>query len=63
MWLTSAILEMLHFETDQADARLAQALATAMASGIHPSVAAEAANISVSELFDTLRRCGTMPLL
>ena len=61
IWSASAELEMLQFQTDQAHERLVQALCTAMAAQISPADVAATANMSLSELFDTLRRNRTAP--
>ena len=61
IWSASAELEMIRFRTDQAHEDLAQALCEAMAAQISPASVAAAANLSLSELFDTLRRPRTTP--
>lgn len=61
IWTASAELEMIHFQTDQAHERLVQALCEAMAARISPAAVATAANMSLSELFDTLRGRRTAP--
>ncbi|MET3932164.1 hypothetical protein [Arthrobacter sp. OAP107] len=61
VWSASAALEMLQFQTDQAHESLVQALCEAMAVGIAPADVAAAANMSVRELFNTLRRPRTAP--
>ena len=61
IWSASAELEMIQFQTDQAHERLVQALCHAMAAQISPAAVATAANMSLSELFDTLRRNRTAP--
>lgn len=61
IWSASAELEMIQFQTDQAHEHLVQALCQAMAAQISPAAVATAANMSLSELFDTLRRPRTTP--
>ncbi|QCO98153.1 hypothetical protein FCN77_11145 [Arthrobacter sp. 24S4-2] len=61
IWSASAELEMIQFRNDQAHERLVQALCEAMAARISPAAAAAAANMSLSELFDTLRGRRTTP--
>lgn len=61
IWSASAELEMIRFRTDQVHDRLVQALCEAMAARISPADAAAAANMSLGELFDTLRRRRTVP--
>lgn len=61
IWAASAELEMIQFQTDQAHERLVQALCTAMAAQMAPADVAAAASMSLSELFDALRRRRTAP--
>lgn len=61
IWSASAELEMIQFQTDQAHERLVQALCEAMAAQLSPAAVAAAANMSLSELFDALRRSRTTP--
>jgi hypothetical protein len=61
IWSASAKLEMLRFRNDQAHDGLVQAMCEAMAAQMPPNDVAAAANMSLSELFDTLRRCTTIP--
>lgn len=61
IWSASAELELIQFRTDQAHEDLVQALCEAMAAQISPASVAAAANLSLSELFDTLRRPRTTP--
>ncbi|QDG66941.1 MULTISPECIES: hypothetical protein [unclassified Pseudarthrobacter] len=61
IWSASAELEMIQFQTDQAHDGLVQAMCEAMAARMSPADVAAAANMSLSELFDTLRRRSTVP--
>ncbi|MEN8584753.1 hypothetical protein ABFP37_18825 [Burkholderia sp. RS01] len=61
LWSASADLEMLQVQTDQAHEALVQALCKAMAAQIPPEEVAAAANMSLSELFDALRRRRVAP--
>jgi hypothetical protein len=61
IWSASADLETLQMRTDQAHERLVQALCTAMAARISPAAVAAGANMTLSELFDTLRKPRTAP--
>lgn len=56
VWSASADLETLQIQTDQAHEALVQALCVAMAAQIPPQQVAAAANMSLSELFHTLRK-------
>lgn len=56
VWSASADLETLQIQTDQAHEALVQALCVAMAAQIPPQQVATAANMSLSELFHTLRK-------
>ena len=56
IWSASAELELIQFRTDQAHEDLVQALCEAMAAQVSPASVAAAANMSLSELFDTLRK-------